>query len=57
MAGALKRFIPLFDRVLIEKFSPVSTSKGGLLIPETSQSKVPQGVVVAVGEGARNEVL
>lgn len=34
----------------------VQTSKGGVLIPEAAQSKVPQGVVVAVGEGARNEV-
>ncbi|XP_062518269.1 10 kDa heat shock protein, mitochondrial-like [Corticium candelabrum] len=55
MAGVLKRFIPLFDRVLVEKFTPLTTSKGGLLIPESSQAKVPQGVVVAVGEGARND--
>ena len=50
-----RRLIPLFDRVLIERFAPTVKSKGGIVIPEKAQSKVQSGTVVAVGPGARNE--
>lgn len=50
-----RRLIPLFDRVLIERFTPELKSKGGIMIPEKAQSKVQSGTVVAVGPGMRNE--
>ena len=55
-AGALKRFIPLFDRVLIERVAAETQTKGGVLIPEKAQAKVQTGTVVAVGPGSRADV-
>jgi len=54
-ANALKRIVPMFDRVLIQRAEAATKSKGGILIPEKAQSKVREGVVVAAGTGARNE--
>jgi chaperonin GroES len=55
-ASAIKKFIPLFDRILVERFAPELKTKGGLLIPEKSQGKVLEATVLAVGPGARNDV-
>ncbi|XP_031560662.1 10 kDa heat shock protein, mitochondrial-like [Actinia tenebrosa] len=55
MAGAIRRFKPLFDRILVEKFLPEVKTKGGVLLPEKSQSKVLEGTVVAVGSGMRDK--
>merc|ERR1711953_1563191 len=54
MSGALKRFIPMLDRVLVQRAEAVTKSKGGILIPEKAQSKVLEGTVVAAGPGMRN---
>ena len=54
-SGALKRFLPLFDRVLVQRAEAASKSKGGILIPETAQAKMKEGVIVAAGPGARND--
>merc|ERR1711973_29588 len=55
MASALKRFIPLFDRVLIQKAEAVAKTKTGIIIPEKAQAKVLIGKVIAVGDGMRTE--
>jgi len=55
MSGALKRFLPMFDRVLIQRAEAATKSKGGILIPEKAQQKVREGTVVAAGPGGRNE--
>jgi len=54
MAGAIKRLIPLLDRILVQRFEPITTTKGGIVIPEKAQNKVLQGQVIAVGPGGRN---
>ena len=54
-SGALKRFLPLFDRVLVQRAEAVTKTKGGIIIPEKSQGKVLEATVVAAGPGARNE--
>lgn len=46
--------MPLLDRVLIRKAEAISKTKGGIVLPEKTQSKVLKGVVVAIGPGARN---
>ena len=38
--SALKKLIPLADRVLVQKFVAETKTKGGILLPETSKSKV-----------------
>jgi len=53
--SAFKRLIPLFDRVLVQRMAAETKTKGGVLLPEKSQSKVQAATVVAVGPGARND--
>ena len=55
-ANALRRFIPMFDRVLIERAEAMTKTRGGIVIPEKAQQKVLKGTVVAVGPGSRTEV-
>ncbi|CAF1438628.1 unnamed protein product [Adineta steineri] len=50
---ALKRIIPLFDRVLVERFAAETTTKGGLHLPEKSLGKVLNATVIAVGKGLK----
>ncbi|CAB0041287.1 unnamed protein product [Trichogramma brassicae] len=54
-AAVVKRLVPLFDRVLIQRAEAVTKTKGGIVIPEKAQGKVLKGTVVAVGPGSRNE--
>lgn len=53
-ARSVKRIVPLLDRVLIEKAAKQKTSAGGVLLPESAQSKLNQGKVIAVGPGGRS---
>ncbi|KAK3780261.1 hypothetical protein RRG08_047250 [Elysia crispata] len=55
MAQAFKRFLPMFDRVLVERFLPEVKTKGGIMLPEKAQGKVLEATVVAVGAGARKD--
>merc|ERR1712004_72224 len=55
VSGSLKRFIPLFDRILVQRAEAMTKTKGGIIIPEKSQGKVLEGTVVAAGPGARND--
>ena len=47
--------VPLFDRVLVERFVAETKTKGGIMIPEKAQGKVQSATVVAVGPGLRTE--
>ncbi|KAM5152173.1 10 kDa heat shock protein, mitochondrial isoform 2-T2 [Mantella aurantiaca] len=54
MAGkAFRSFLPLFDRVLVERLCQETVTKGGIMLPEKAQGKVLQATVVAVGEGSK----
>ncbi|KAK5860642.1 hypothetical protein PBY51_022104 [Eleginops maclovinus] len=52
---AFRKFLPLFDRVLVERFTAETVTKGGIMLPEKAQSKVLQAKVVAVGPGSVNQ--
>ncbi|KAE8580081.1 hypothetical protein XENTR_v10024296 [Xenopus tropicalis] len=52
---AFKKFVPLFDRVLVERLAAETVTKGGIMLPEKSQGKVLQATVVAVGDGSRGK--
>ncbi|XP_033211942.1 10 kDa heat shock protein, mitochondrial isoform X2 [Belonocnema kinseyi] len=54
-SAAVKRLIPLFDRVLIQKAEAITKTKGGIVLPEKAQAKVLKGTVVAVGPGSKND--
>lgn len=49
------KFRPLNDRVVVKRVEEDVKSAGGIIIPDTAQEKPMQGVVVAVGPGARND--
>ena len=49
------KFRPLHDRVVIRRAEGDIKSKGGIIIPDTAKEKPQEGVVVAVGPGARDE--
>ncbi|XP_028847585.1 10 kDa heat shock protein, mitochondrial [Denticeps clupeoides] len=51
---AFRKFLPMFDRVLVERLAAETVTKGGIMLPEKSQGKVLQATVVAVGPGAVN---
>tara|TARA_Y100001970_G_scaffold294183_1_gene448078 strand:- start:1740 stop:2027 length:288 start_codon:yes stop_codon:yes gene_type:complete len=46
---------PMHDRVVIRRIEEETKTAGGIIIPESAQEKPAQGVVVAVGPGARSE--
>eukprot|EP00808_Paulinella_micropora_P008602 g81351.t1 len=53
MAGAVKRFVPLMDRVLVKRAVAETKTAGGIILPQSAQSKLNQGKVIAVGDGYR----
>jgi len=52
---AARRLIPLLDRVLVKRLEPPTKSIGGVLLPESTQSKLNEGVVLSVGPGRRDK--
>lgn len=56
MAGkAFKKFLPLFDRVLVERLTPELKTKSGILLPEKTSGKIVRAKVIATGNGLRDE--
>lgn len=53
MAG-LRKLIPLFDRVIVQRLVAETTTAGGIVLPEKSVGKINEGTVVAVGPGGRD---
>ena len=48
-------FRPLGDRVLVKRVEEATTTKGGIIIPDTAKEKPQEGEVVSVGPGARDD--
>jgi len=48
-------FRPLHDRVLVKRVEEESTTKGGIIIPDTAKEKPQEGEVVAIGGGTIKE--
>lgn len=42
---------PLQDRILVQRVEEETTTKGGIIIPDTAKEKPVEGKVVAVGNG------
>jgi chaperonin GroES len=42
---------PLQDRILVQRVEEETTTKGGIIIPDTANEKPAEGKVVAVGNG------
>ena len=50
-------FKPLADRVLVEPAPAETKTASGLIIPDTAKEKPQEGVVVAIGNGKKDEPL
>ncbi len=48
-------FTPLHDRVVVRRVESDEKTAGGLIIPDTAKEKPAEGIVIAVGAGARDE--
>lgn len=46
---------PLHDRVLVERTESEEKTSGGLIIPDSAKEKPAEGVIVAVGAGAKDD--
>jgi chaperonin GroES len=42
---------PLQDRILVQRVEEETTTKGGIIIPDTAKEKPAEGKVMAVGSG------
>mmetsp|Transcript_115835 Transcript_115835/g.368286 ORF Transcript_115835/g.368286 Transcript_115835/m.368286 type:complete len:102 (-) Transcript_115835:428-733(-) len=49
----VKRFVPLLDRVLIQKLKPEAKTASGILLPESAAKAPNFAKVMAVGPGRR----
>ena len=47
----MKKLTPLRDSVLVKRTEAATTSKGGIIIPDTAKEKPQVGEVISVGEG------
>ena len=48
---AKQNFRPLYDRVLLKRVESETTTKGGLIIPDTAKEKPLEGEIIAAGNG------
>ena len=46
---------PLQDRILVQRVEEETTTKGGIIIPDTAKEKPMEGRVVATGAGRKND--
>lgn len=46
---------PLYDRLLVKRFTEEEKTKGGIIVPDSAKEKPAQGEVVAVGNGRISE--
>ena len=49
------KFKPLYDRVLVERLESEEKTAGGISIPDTAKEKPMEGLVIAVGNGTKND--
>jgi len=46
---------PLHDRIIIKRVEEKESIKGGIIIPDSAKEKPQEGLVIAVGNGKKNE--
>ena len=51
MSGFAKKFVPLMDRVLVQKLKQEAKTASGIFLPEQAKQTIQQATVIAVGEG------
>lgn len=48
---------PLADRVIVQAAAAESKTASGIIIPDTAKEKPQQGIIVAIGNGKKDEPL
>jgi chaperonin GroES len=51
----MAKFTPLHDRILVKRVEEASTTRGGIIIPDSAKDKPQEGEVISVGKGRVNE--
>ena len=51
----MAKFAPLHDRILIRRVEESTTTRGGIIIPDSAKEKPIQAKVIAVGAGKRDK--
>ncbi|EIN03498.1 hsp10-like protein [Punctularia strigosozonata HHB-11173 SS5] len=52
----IKSLVPLFDRVLVQRFKPETKTASGILLPASAtKDPLPEATVLAVGPGATDK--
>lgn len=46
---------PLHDRVIVRQLEEEKTTTSGLIIPDSATEKPSEGVIIAVGNGRKND--
>lgn len=55
--STLRKLIPLADRVLVKRIEPLTKTAGGILLPDSAQTKEKEAEVVAVGPGTEKNKI
>ena len=51
----MAKFTPLHDRILVRRVEEATTTRGGIIIPDSAKDKPQEGEVVSVGRGRSND--
>jgi len=51
----MAKFSPLHDRILVRRVEEASTTRGGIIIPDTAKDKPQEGEVISTGKGRTND--
>jgi len=51
----MAKFTPLHDRILVKRVEESTTTRGGIIIPDSAKDKPQEGEVISVGKGKINE--
>jgi len=46
---------PLHDRLVVKRLAEETTTKGGIIIPDTAKEKPQEGIIIALGTGKTND--
>ena len=51
----MAKFSPLHDRILVRRVEEASTTRGGIIIPDSAKDKPQEGKVISTGKGRTND--
>src|SRR6266542_4701410 len=51
----MAKFSPLHDRILVRRVEEATTTRGGIIIPDSSKDKPQEGEVISTGKGRSND--